>query len=557
MRKLFALFVMALLCFVACESVVTDDNINNDGPGNDSTIVTPHLSVTSDSIIRMTYLGGKATIDYTIEEPCEGVELAVVPDVDWIDYQIFSNNIALDIKPNSDSQQRVGVVTLTYGEEVVEVFVEQGGMLAQGEVRLNLLSERKMTYDANGGDGEILYSLETSNEGAVVEVDADAEWIGEFVVEADKVGFVVAKNTTIEQRTAHIVLSYETTSATVTVVQDGISNEVLLSAKRKIIEAGEAVEFVAMQANEDVTAVAKYFDYYTREEVSNPYTIAEAGERVFYATCNGETSKVLTINIIPAGSPAFPEDSDPDNFTFKHRMLLIDHTGTDCGFCPNMMVSLKTLSQNSAYNDTYNIAMAHSYNTGDKAFSLTARTLFNFFNKTTKVATGYPTLTFNYWYNDSSSSNINYIYTHLQKNMLESQDVAAAVSTAVKGDDVLVSVALKSERDRTYRINIFLLEDDVYSYQYNATENWMHYHENAIRSSYFTLDYTDISGGEWGYVGKNSTTYKVFTMPTESSWVKSNLKVLVIIAAQNSNNKFDVVNTTMCPINGSVPFDYK
>lgn len=557
MRKFFALFVMALLCFVACESVVTDDNINNDGPGNDSTIVTSHLSVTSDSIIRMTYLGGKATIDYTIEEPCEGVELAVATDVDWIDYQIFSNNIALDIKPNSDSQQRIGVVTLTYGEEVVEVFVEQGGMLAQGEVRLNLLSERKMTYDANGGDGEILYSLETSNEGAVVEVDADAEWIGEFVVEADKVGFVVAKNTTIEQRTAHIVLSYETTSATVTVVQEGLSNEVVLDAKRKIIEAGEAVEFVAMQANEDVTAVAKYFDYYTREEVSNPYTIAEAGERVFYATCNGETSKVLTINIIPAGSPAFPEDSDPDNFTFKHRMLLIDHTGTDCGYCPNMMVSLKTLSQNSAYNDTYNIAMAHSFNTDDKAFSLTARTLFNFFNKTTKVATGYPTLTFNYWYNDSSSSNINYIYTHLQKNMLESQDVAAAVSTAVKGDDVLVSVALKSERDRTYKINIFLLEDDVYSYQYNATENWMHYHENAIRSSYFTLDYTDISGGEWGYVGKNSTTYKVFTMPTESSWVKSNLKVLVIIAAQNSNNKFDVVNTTMCPINGSVPFDYK
>lgn len=557
MRKFFALFVMALLCFVACESVVTDDNINNDGPGNDSTIVTPHISVTSDSIIRMTYLGGKATIDYTIEEPCEGVELAVVPDVDWIDYQIFSNNIALDIKPNSDSQQRVGVVTLTYGEEVVEVFVEQGGMLAQGEVRLNLLSERKMTYDANGGDGEILYSLETSNEGAVVEVDADAEWIGEFVIEADKVGFVVAKNTTIEERTARIVLSYETTSATVTVVQEGLSKEVLLDAKRRIIEAGEAVEFVAMQANEDVTAVAKYFDYYTREEVSNPYTIAEAGERVFYATCNGETSKVLTINIIPAGSPAFPEDSDPDNFTFKHRMLLIDHTGTDCGYCPNMMVSLKTLSQNSAYNDTYNIAMAHSYNTDDKAFTLTSRTLFNFFNKTTKVATGYPTLTFNYWYNDSSSSNINYIYTHLQKNMLESQDVAAAVSTAVKGDDVLVSVALKSERDRTYRINIFLLEDDVYSYQYNATENWMHYHENAIRSSYFTLDYTDISGGEWGYVGKNSTTYKVFTMPTESSWVKSNLKVLVIIAAQNSNNKFDVVNTTMCPINSSVPFDYK
>jgi hypothetical protein len=557
MRKLFALLVMALLCFVACESVVTDDNINNDGPGNGSTIVTNHLSVTSDSIIRMTYLGGQATINYTIEEPCEGVDLAVVPDVDWIDYEISQNAVTLTIEPNADYQQRVGVVTLTYGEEVVEVFVEQSGKLAEDEVRLSLLSERKMTFDADGGSGEIRYSLETSDAEAVVEVEADTEWVGEFVVEADKVGFVVAKNTTIEQRTARVVLSYESESVMVTIVQDGISNEVVLDAKRRIIEAGEAVEFVAMQANEDVTAVAKYFDYYTREEVSNPYTIAEAGERVFYATCNGETSKVLTINIIPAGSPAFPEDSDPENFTFKHRMLLIDHTGTDCGYCPLMMESLKSLSENEEYNDTYNIAMAHSFNTGDKAFTLTSRTLFNFFNKTTKIATGYPTLTFNYWYKSSASSSLNYIYTHLKNNILESQSVAAAVSTAVKGDDVLVSVALKSERDRTYKINIFLLEDDIYDYQNGASQNWMHYHDNALRLSYYTLDYTDISGGEWGYVGKNSTTYKVFTMPTESSWVKSNLKVLVIIAAQNSDNKYEVVNTTMCPINSSVPFDYK
>ena len=235
MRKLFALLVMALLCFVACESVVTDDNINNDGPGNGSTIVTNHLSVTSDSIIRMTYLGGQATINYTIEEPCEGVKLAVASDVDWIDYQISQNAVTLTIEPNADYQQRVGVVTLTYGEEVVEVFIEQSGKLAEDEVRLSLLSERKMTFDADGGSGEIRYSLETSDAEAVVEVEADTEWVGEFVVEADKVGFVVANNTTIEQRTARVVLSYESESVMVTIIQDGISNEVVRDAKRRII----------------------------------------------------------------------------------------------------------------------------------------------------------------------------------------------------------------------------------------------------------------------------------------------------------------------------------
>lgn len=555
MRKIFAFFTVALLWLVACEPIINGDDMNT--PGGGTTVVTDHLSVTTESIIRMAAVGGTAEVGYTIAEPIEGVELVAEADVDWIECEKCAEVVKLTVAPNEESSQRVGVITLTYGQESLDVFVEQSGSTTQSDARLELVSDRKMNFVSTGGDGEILYNLESSEENAVVKVAVDAEWISDIVVEAERVGFVVAKNLSTEQRTTRITLSYETLSLIVTILQEGVSNELVLSANKKVVKVGEVVEFVATQANEDVTAEAKYFDYYTKSEVSNPYTATAEGDCVFYATYKGATSKVLTINVLPANAPDFPEDGDPENYTFKHRMLLIDHTGTDCGYCPNMMESLKTLSEDATYNDTYNIAIAHSYNTSDAAYSTVSKTLYYFFNRTNKVLTGYPTLTYNYWYKDSAGSSLNFVYSHLQKNILDSQSVAAAVSTELSGNDVLVSVALKSERDRTYRINLFLLEDNIYSYQYGASQSWMHYHNNAIRASYFTLDYTDISGGEWGYVGAKSTSYKVFSIPTESSWVKSNLKVLVVLAAQDSNGKFDVVNTTVCPINGSVPFDYK
>ena len=85
-------------------------------------------------------------------------------------------------------------------------------------------------------------------------------------------------------------------------------------------------------------------------------------------------------------------------------------------------------------------------------------------------------------------------------------------------------------------------------------------HNNAIRASYATISQSDISGAEWGYVAAESTSHKVFELPIENTnWVKSNCKVLVIIAAQDANygNKYEVVNTTMCDLNESKPFEYR
>ena len=142
----------------------------------------------------------------------------------------------------------------------------------------------------------------------------------------------------------------------------------------------------------------------------------------------------------------------------------------------------------------------------------------------------------------------------------ETANAAVAVAAKLDGDKVVVSASLKSKEADRYKFNILLLEDNIYSKQYNASESWMNYHNNAIRESYADIQYTDITGTEWGYVTAGSTTHKVIEIPlSDSRWVKQNCKVLVIIAAKNDkyDNMYEVVNTTMCSLDESKPFEYR
>ena len=538
---------------VACTQTNTPE-----GPVED----VQRFHLTSEGIITISAEGGELEIAYVIDNPVAGAELTATSTTTWITDITVAESVCFNVDANSYTESRVGSITLSYAEQSITVGIQQDGYIPgeDDEVRLIVTSDRKMSFDAKGGNDTITYTLEGAEEGAVVEASSNKEWINISDVNTEKVTFSVDKNSVASTRKGIISLNYQSCRVDVTISQEAAQLTPVLSAQKTVIETGSQVEFIVTVADEDVTAEATIYEYYTKQEVSNPYTIDVEGEHIFYAKHDNNESKILTITVIPKGSPELPEDSDPDNYTFKYRMLLIDHTGTDCGYCPYMMESLKTLSENSAYNDYYNIAMAHSYNSSDPAYSPVAKSLFYYYNRTLNVLTGYPTLTFNYCYEDSANYTLNNIYYHFNNLKKESQDAAIAVATKIQENDVVVNVALKSAESRIYKINILILEDNIYGDQYNGWESWMHYHNNAIRASYAVFSFADISGAEWGYVGANSTASKIFRITgIDNKWVRDNLKVLVIIAAQDPeyDNKYEVVNTAMCPINGSIGFEYR
>lgn len=548
MKRVLSILATIGLLLTACEPMVQE-------PTNDESnllISTPIVTIGAE--------GGIGEIIYTISQPTEGVEVEATTATEWIADITVAEKITFSVETNTSSEQRVGFINVNYGAEEYTIGVQQLGKEESGNYVKISLTPRKITAPAMGGAQSVSYTISGAEEEAIANVVSNNEWITDITVDAEQITFMVAKNSSSQEREAKLSVSYDTAEAIITVTQEGAVNNVTLTASTTTARVGESVTFRVEYAGEDVTSESSICDYYTNEEIANPMTFTEVSERAFYAKYDGASSKVLSISVFPASTPDFPADSDAANYNFKYRMLLIDHTGTDCGYCPNMMDELKIIEEDPAYNDYFNIAMAHSYNTSDPAYSNTALTIRYYYQKTLGVLTGFPTLTYNYQYKNSANANITYIKSNFQKLKKESQDAAVAVSTKLDGDKIIISASLKSKRARHYKFNILLLEDNIYGSQYGAYYDWMNYHNNAIRSSYAPISQSDISGAEWGYVNANSVQHKVFEMTIENSRiVKQNCKVLVIIAAQDSDyeNKYEVINTTMCELNQSAPFEYR
>lgn len=555
MKKIFTLFTLVALLISACEPLPTPTPDNGNGNTDEKNLLI------TDSVINVTAQGGEYAIIYSISQEVEGVELEASTPTEWITDLVVADKITFKVAKNREVEQRVGFINVSYGADEYTIGVEQRGWGDKSDINLEV-ETTKVVLSAVGSSVEVKYTLTGADEeGAMPKaILENADWVTNIDVDSQKVSFDVATNLSTQERKTKLNLNYDTATATITIIQEGSLEEAVLTASTNVMRVGESVEFSVVFAGKDVTNECTFHEYYTHEQVSNPATFNKVGEYALYAKYNGESSNLVSISVFDASVPEFPVDSNPKNYDFKHRMLLIDHTGTDCGYCPLMMLQLKKIEEDPAYNDYFNLAVSHAYNSDDAASSTTSFMLTQYYQSILRVLTGFPTLTYNYQYGDSAGSNFTFIEKHFKALKKESTTAAVAVSTKLDGDKIVISASLKSKEADLYKVNILLLEDNIYSPQYNASESWMHYHNNAIRDAYPQLVYTDITGTEWGYVGAESTTHKVFEMPiTDSKIVKQNCKVLVIIAAKSAeyDNKFEVVNTTLCGLNQSKPFEYR
>lgn len=248
--------------------------------------------------------------------------------------------------------------------------------------------------------------------------------------------------------------------------------------------------------------------------------------------------------------PALPADPQPDNTSFDHRIMLLQHTGTACPNCPCLMVSLRELASDKDYADKYQHVASHSYNTDDPAYSKAA-------SQISGQSRAYPDLSFNLGAestgNDTSLPTIKRYIDYLHK---DAADVGIAASAALKGNIVTVNVQIKAAVDNNYRVTAWLLEDDIEAQQDGATEEWMHTHENALRAFSGTSLNMGVYGERLGDLRAGETAEKVLTITVEDGWKAENSKVLVI-ANSSVEGRYDLANCAICPIGGSVSYDYK
>ena len=124
MKKFFLLFATALFAFAACEPTTNPDGPNNgETPGTDEPS-NGTLTVTEKSV-EFAFYGGEGTINYTLTDAEEGAKPSVVANQEWVSNVTVGETITFDVELNGTTEQRAAIITVSYGEQSVQVFVNQ------------------------------------------------------------------------------------------------------------------------------------------------------------------------------------------------------------------------------------------------------------------------------------------------------------------------------------------------------------------------------------------------------------------------------------------------
>ena len=548
------------MLFASCGELVGTDNPTPGTP-------VPHLSVGIEGIITLDAQGGDVAIPYTISEPVEGLALEATTQQDWIgNITIEAEAVTLFVDANNSAEQRVGMVTLTYGEESITLALQQSAAEVNENVKFTITTDRKMAFTSKGGHGTIAYTIEDADEAnPQPSAEVDADWVRIDEVTAEAVNFTVGRNSETQKRSTKISLKYKGQELTVFIDQEAASNEVTLSVDKRLVKQGDEVAFTVVYEGEDVTASSTIHANYTNEEVSNPYTTPTSGDLSFYAKYNGIKSKLCSVTVTPAYAPEFPEDSNPESYNFNQRLLMVDHTGLGCGYCPYMKEAIKEAEANANYKDKFNVVYSYSYSSSEVCYTSAAKTLFNYYQNVCKTSTigmyltGYPSICLNYQHN--TAGNYNMVQSQINEVWDANPTASIALAAKIEGEKIVVSASVKSSKTQNVKLSLWVLEDDIYGTQSNATASWMHTHHSVMRDAPTGVSATDISGVDFGYVEANTTLSRVmeFDLFAASSWKRDNFKVIAIISAPSEkyDNKYEVVNTAICEFGSSIGFDYK
>lgn len=347
------------------------------------------------------------------------------------------------------------------------------------------------------------------------------------------------------------------------VAEDGaeelVKGKIVLNADRTVICADgvDAVTFTVTVTDEngqksDVTEDA---EIYTEQDVlmeGTSFATDKVGEYGFYAVYGLSLSESVNISAL-ATIPVIPADPEDENLEFRHRMLIVQHTGATCPNCPLMMISLKQLSENEDYAGAYNLVASHSYNDGisDAAYSPAARTLSATFN-----SGSYPELTFNL-----TKVNVGHGYDDIcgqvGLHMRDSAPAGIAVAVDSSAHEVVANVEIKFAEAGDYRVGAWLLEDDIFAVQSGASESWQHTHDNALRVMYGDKPTECIYGLPVGNKKSGDKYEKLFRFPLEKEWRSENCRVLVFVTKADADGNFDIANCAVCDMCDVESYDYK
>ena len=335
--------------------------------------------------------------------------------------------------------------------------------------------------------------------------------------------------------------------------------ELTLTVDEPVIRADgqSAATFTVMVGETVVTEGVQFYDGNDKpvELTDMKFTTTTAGTYSFWVAYKTKFSEKVEIMAMSSMVPVIPTDPQPSSTDFHRRSLLIQFTGTGCGYCPFMINTIRRLAADSAYSDKYVHAACHSYNDPDPAYIQT--------NLPSAMSVGgYPSCIFNLDKTTLFQSNVSdaAIKDYIDSKYEQGARVAVAGACVVDGSQLVLRAGIKAGTAGSYRLAAWVLEDGIVGKQsnYGAPDEFgigFDVHENCIRNIYGQNAAKDFTGQSFKLEeGETADMFVIFDMP--SYWVTENLHVVVFASAQDGTS-YIVNNCVDIPFIFSAANSYK
>ena len=172
--------------------------------------------------------GEKVQIAYTLQNPLSGESLKVKCGDDWVkDLTATEHEITFEIERNLVMTERETAITVEYANvEPQEITVKQAAALPS----VINVDTKKIDIPAEGGNGEVGYTIQNPVEGEVISVASEAQWIENLKADNQKITFNVAKNNASDTRSTSIKVNYKNAEEVSLVVNQAASqsNELVI-----------------------------------------------------------------------------------------------------------------------------------------------------------------------------------------------------------------------------------------------------------------------------------------------------------------------------------------
>lgn len=218
--------ILTFLLFAAMSAFLT---ISCEKEPAGSSTETPKISVNQEDT-ELPSSGGQAAIRYQIDNPVENGSLQAGSAENWMDgFSVSGTHITFTVEANESDVRRSGIITLSYiyNEDMttLDVKVTQEAMQTEEIPAINF-DKLSLDLDAQGGIGELTYSITNPVDGAEVSASSEENWLSHFNCDTDRlITFNIEPNRSIDSRTTVITVNYSfgdnSVSAQITATQAG------------------------------------------------------------------------------------------------------------------------------------------------------------------------------------------------------------------------------------------------------------------------------------------------------------------------------------------------